>query len=493
MSEENQITNEENIEPVDFRVQDPLAAIGFKAQPGEIYYIDPPRDLKTYPCYIDNPQKISKGIKPFIQYTMSGSDVTGDLPRRYSDFFKLYEKLTARWPGVYVPRIPQKVMIGNMESRTIKKRMRLLNRFLLNLSTIDYLYNSEEAQVFRGNVREVGVALEKLPKFEYAQIQNRMQSAFPRNDENYDLILGKSKITEFDNAYLKKTLKHIEGFKKSVAGAIQKREIERRQTITLIKNFKEYERVNLMTYVDNDDSKLVFFNPTLTELSVKVNTLELNLSNAFLVLEEFLDEEFLDIEAMCLAIKQINDYFTIKENLKKKIDGLELDIRKMEAGGINPIVGLFKKKEDLVSKAKNDKLVAESQLASVDAILRMVCDNMESQIEAFKAEHTKNYYRNLKIFAILQRENNRVVREMWVEAKKALSALFPDYDKMDYKIEEKLFSPNTNTNGDTNTISKEEFLQEENQISSENTYGGESQEVQPQQDSNQYGGEELGD
>ena len=36
---------------------DHLASIGFQAQPGDIYYMNPPKELSSYQMYIDNPQK----------------------------------------------------------------------------------------------------------------------------------------------------------------------------------------------------------------------------------------------------------------------------------------------------------------------------------------------------------------------------------------------------------------------------------------------------
>ena len=53
-----------------------------------------------------------------------------------------------------------------------------------------------------------------------------MKDAFPQYDENYDILLGKPKITEFNN-YLKKHLKMIESFQKLVENALEKRDQEK--------------------------------------------------------------------------------------------------------------------------------------------------------------------------------------------------------------------------------------------------------------------------
>ena len=144
MTEEGEGSQNQGTSEINYSQNDPLEAIGYQAQPGDIYYMNPPKQLSTYPMYIDNPKKMEKTVGSYIGYTMDGTDITEQLTRRYSDFFALYEKLVQRWPGIYIPRIPPKKITGNQDPSMIKTRMRLLNRFCLNLSNIDYLYKAEE-------------------------------------------------------------------------------------------------------------------------------------------------------------------------------------------------------------------------------------------------------------------------------------------------------------------------------------------------------------
>ena len=51
---------------------------------------------------------------------------------------------------------------------------------------------------------------------------------------------------------------------------------------------------------------------------------------------------------------------------------------------------------------------------------------MENQIEIFKNDRTQNYYKYLKIFAILQIESNKVIRELWTLVKTALNDISPN-------------------------------------------------------------------
>ena len=156
----SQQTEKDN-EPFDYTQVDPLTAIGFSAEPGDIYYINPPQELSTYPMFIENPQKTDKKVGSYISYTLNGTDITEQMSRRYSDFHALYEKLIQRWPGVYVPRIPPKKITKNTSRKMIKRRMRLLNRFCLNLSNIDYLYSCDETSLFKGNTPDLANAISK--------------------------------------------------------------------------------------------------------------------------------------------------------------------------------------------------------------------------------------------------------------------------------------------------------------------------------------------
>ena len=428
MTEEGEATTTNNpptSSEINYSQNDPLEAIGYQAEPGDIYYMNPPKQLSTYPMYIDNPKKVDKTVGSYIAYTMDGTDVTEQLTRRYSDFFALYEKLVQRWPGIYVPRIPPKKITGNQDPSVIKTRMRLLNRFCLNLSNIEYLYKAEETNIFRNNIPDVANAINKLPELNYSDMLSRMKEAFPEFNENYDIIVGKSKISEFD-AFLKKCQKNIEEFQNSVNLASEKREIEKKQYLEMIHGFSNYEKDNMISYADGNEAQLIFYNPSYSSLSEKVLKLKQEMINPFIAFKNWLEEETLDVEAMQLAIRQINQLLEDEEKLKEKLATLEEDIKKGQAGQVNFFKGLFKKKEDIVAEAEKEKENTEQKIKDLEVIIKIVGDNMENQIEVFKNDKTQNYYKYLKMFAILQRESNKVVRELWTLVKNALNDISPN-------------------------------------------------------------------
>ena len=472
----------------DYSQTDLLASIGFQAQPGDIYYMNPPKELSSYPMYISNPQKTEKTIGSYIAYTMDGTDITEKLTRRYSDFYSLYEKLIQRWPGIYVPRIPPKKITGNLDPSVIKTRMRLLNRFCLNLSNIEYLYKSEEAGFFRNNIPDVSNAINKLPELPLSQILERMKEAFPEYNGNYDIIIGSKKFEQFD-LFLKNVQKSLDDFNKSVEAASEKREIEKKQYLELIKNFTNYEKENMLIYADNNENSLIFNNPSYNSLSEKIIKLKQEMVNPFMAFKDWIQEETLDVEAMQYALKQINQLLETEEKLKSKLKDLQESLDKGQQGAVNMFKSLFKKKEDIAAETQREKEITSQKIQDIEEIIKIVGDNMENQIEIFKNDKTQNYYKYLKIFAIMQRESNRVIRELWTLVKNALNDIVPNVgEENDYP------QNNEHEQQDYEQEKAQEEPEEQNEIhENENLDYQEPNEEQPPQEGEGEGEGEGGD
>ena len=486
---------ENEIDGKSYSQVDYLAAIGFQAQPGDIYYMNPPKELSSYPMYIDNPKKVEKPVVgSFIQYTMDGTDITEPLTRRYSDFFSLYEKLLQRWPGIYIPRVPPKKITGNMDPSVIRTRMRLLNRFCLNLSNIEYLYKAEETNIFRNNIPDVANAINKLPELSLSEILTRMKEAFPEYNENYDIIVGKSKFETFET-FLTACEKKIGEFKSSVDIASEKRDADKKQFLELIKGFTNYEKDNMMIYADNNVNSLIFFNPAYSSLSERVLKLKQDMINPFVAFRDWLQEEILDVEAMKEALKQIRNLLETESKLKDKLNTLEEDLKKGQQGQVNIFKSIFKKKEDIIAEMEKEKEITQQKIADIGEIIKIVGDNMENQIEIFKNDKTQNYYKYLKMFAILQRESNRVIRELWTLVKNGLNDINPNMASDDnYQPQ-----PENYENNEQNEIhedyekqepQEQQEQQDQNEIHEEKIENQEQNEEQPPQEGEEGGNTE---
>lgn len=75
-------------------------------------------------------------------YGVNGEDSFGifDVERRYSDFEALRKALVLHWPGCIIPQIPEKTLVGNLDPDFIDTRKKLLDYFLKQIASMDYLY-----------------------------------------------------------------------------------------------------------------------------------------------------------------------------------------------------------------------------------------------------------------------------------------------------------------------------------------------------------------
>lgn len=154
--------------------------------------------------YLSNPI-VNDGIKKFVTYILAGTAISNSGNRRFSDFYALREKLIERWPGIYIPNIPPKKLIGNVDQKNIDYRTRLLNVFCHKLSKIRYLFEGDEVKAFQTVSSETAKAIEKMPTLSYGEMCTRYKDAFPSFNEEYDLILGRGKLLDF-HSFLKKSL-----------------------------------------------------------------------------------------------------------------------------------------------------------------------------------------------------------------------------------------------------------------------------------------------
>lgn len=113
---------------------------------------------------VKDPVKVGSVTK----YTVTGRDNSfGEwtCQRRYNEFETLYKCLLERWPGCYIPAIPEKTaltidvqnmkMQDNKDAEFVEGRRMLLEKFIKELSHFDYLLESKEFQIFARGAGEV--------------------------------------------------------------------------------------------------------------------------------------------------------------------------------------------------------------------------------------------------------------------------------------------------------------------------------------------------
>ena len=87
--------------------------------------------------------------------------------------------MLVRWPGCYIPSLPSKKMMGNMDANFIDERRIGLEDFLKIISTIKHLWYCEEAQLLiRSQAPDLEKAASHLTKPNNADIIARYEKAF---------------------------------------------------------------------------------------------------------------------------------------------------------------------------------------------------------------------------------------------------------------------------------------------------------------------------
>lgn len=108
---------------------------------------------------VRDPVKVGKITK----YNVSGRDTAGEwtCQRRFNEFNALYKVLNERWPGCYIPAIPEKAAMTDAsqykgdDAEFVEGRRVLMEKFIRQLSHFNYLVESREFQIFARGAGEV--------------------------------------------------------------------------------------------------------------------------------------------------------------------------------------------------------------------------------------------------------------------------------------------------------------------------------------------------
>jgi hypothetical protein len=88
--------------------------------------------------------------------------------------------LNERWPGCYVPAIPEKQMTGDKDDGFIAERRQLLERFLRECTKYDFLVECREFKIFTRSTTDATDALQNLPSLTPAMILEKYHLNFPK-------------------------------------------------------------------------------------------------------------------------------------------------------------------------------------------------------------------------------------------------------------------------------------------------------------------------
>ena len=363
--------------------------------------------------YVSDPVLNKEGVTQFTSYTMQGSKIPEPLSRRYRDFDALRRKLIERWPGVFIPNIPHKKTMGSTDKEIVDLRVEIINRFLKKLSKIDYLFNSDEMELFLQNSNNIPKTLDNIKPDSYQELLKKYSSVFTDYDDNFDTIAGK---TEQDDFYKKLNIIYpkLRTFRAFIFQEKERYKSLQQNYLAVINALSIHEKEIINVCVNNDENRLVFFNMKNIDLCKNISNAQEKVINPYDRLYEAITEDYLDTEAMQEALESLKSLQDNYNKLTKNLTSTNVQLNDLQAGKTNVKSLLsFKGREDNINKLMSEKEKLEKDIENLGQVIKIATFNMQNQIKKFKIVCLENYYSELSKIEKDTEYNAKIFDELW--------------------------------------------------------------------------------
>jgi len=362
--------------------------------------------------YVSDPQYIKEGVKGFTFYSLKGTKVPEVLSRRYRDFDALRKKMVERWPGIYIPKLPnKKKVVGNKGQKLSLIRAEMINRFLKKIAKIKYLMESDEMGLFLQNTSNVGKTLEGIKAENYEDLSKKYFSTFLDYDDNFDTKAGKEDQDKFEKKLLE-SLPKMKNFLLLVSAAMERFADEQENYSAVINMLSFYEKESLSNFVNNDENKLVFFNMKNQELCENIGNSQKQVINPYGRLYSAITDDYLNSEAMTEALEGLKNLQDSYNKLNKSLSNINIELSELQAGK-GSVKSLFKNKEKEITRLNNDKEAIEKNINNLGNAIKIATFNMQNAIKDFKITELDNYYAELSRIESDTEKNAQISDDLW--------------------------------------------------------------------------------
>ena len=365
------------------------------------------------PLFVSDPVFNKEGVTGFTSYTLQGSKIPEPLSRRYRDFDALRRKFIDRWPGVFIPNIPHKKTVGNKDKEIVGMRIEMINRFLKKLSKIDYLFNSDEMELFLQNSNNVPKTLDSIKEDTYEELLKKYASVFTDYDDNFDTITGKRDQDEFAKK-LNENYPKLRAFRYFIAQEKERFKDVQKNYLVIINNLSIYEKEVVNTFVNNDENKLVFYNMKNIDLCKHISNAQEKVINPYDRLYEAITEDYLDTEAMQEALESLKTLQDNYNKLTKNLTSTNITLNDLQAGKSNiKSMFSFKGREESISGLMMEKEKLEKDIENLGQVIKIATFNMQNQIKNFKNVSLEHYYGELSRIEKDTESNAKIFDDLW--------------------------------------------------------------------------------
>ena len=365
------------------------------------------------PLFVSDPIFNKEGVTGFTSYTLQGSKIPEPLSRRYRDFDALRKKFVERWPGVFIPNIPHKKTVGNKDKEIVGLRIEMINRFLKKLSKIDYLYNSDEMELFLQNSSNVPKTLDSIKESTYEELLRKYSNVFTDYDDNFDTSAGKQMQDDFAKK-LAQNYPRLRNFRTFIYMEKERFKEEQKNYLAVINSLSFYEKEIINTFVNNDENKLVFFNMKNITLCKNISNAQEKVINPYDRLYQAITEDYLNTEAMIEALESLKKLQENYIKLTRNLTSTNMILNDLQAGKTNvKSLFSFKGREENISTLMMEKEKYDKDIANLGQIIQIATFNMQNEIKNFKNISLENYYAELSRIESDTETNAKIFDDLW--------------------------------------------------------------------------------
>eukprot|EP01016_Furgasonia_blochmanni_P040070 TRINITY_DN5071_c0_g1_i4.p1 TRINITY_DN5071_c0_g1~~TRINITY_DN5071_c0_g1_i4.p1 ORF type:complete len:378 (-),score=137.15 TRINITY_DN5071_c0_g1_i4:353-1486(-) len=325
--------------------------------------------------------------------------------------------MVLRWPGCYIPPVPPKKAVGNMDQKFIEDRRRALETFCLSMAKLTHLYYSDEFKIFlRSNTPDIEKALGALPRQSYDDVINKYSNLFhylSGKEINADLVV---KISSF-HGFLRRSQLMLENFLGMIQNLYDARRIYNNQYILFINYLMpEFEKNCLSEYVPPGETKTLFNNVSDPNFGEIIENLRDDAPrNPYDCLIEFIKQEIQEVEAFQEALRQKEAYEDFRAKTVEKQKEETLELQKLLSGkSSRRSIFSVKTKEESRLELERDISLINKEVEN----LTMLCDIFTLimgyvEIDKFRKERLTSLYLNLSQMGDWERSLCKNITALW--------------------------------------------------------------------------------
>ena len=324
------------------------------------------------------------------------------------------------WPGLFVPSLPERILIDNPDNDLILKRQKILNDFCDKISKFKYIMKSNELNIFlnennnnnNNNNNEIIIS-----QLNYNEIYSRYINNFGKIENLKEDINDNNKIEE-SIILVKNNISNLNEFYNDVSTCMKEKENEIKGIIDILNIFSDYEKNILIQYSKNDMTKLIFMNPDNEEISTRINNINNFLINPFKELLLWIENDILDFKSMLNALEKFKDLNSLFRQTTSKINEINKKIEEINNNNNNQnnYLNMLMSCSSNDNKMKNlikDKEINEKKRSDLLGIINIIDFVNEEYIKEFKNEKIRNYNEQFEIFVNEEKKNRDIINNIW--------------------------------------------------------------------------------